>query len=92
MGGRMIRTIVIACATLCLMVTLGYAAQKMTGTVQEIDAANATFMLATEDGKVTKLRVPTDFLEDLEKGKKVEVLVEDGTVVAVDKPGKGGGD
>jgi hypothetical protein len=39
-----------------------------------------------------KLRVPTDFLEDLEKGKQVEVLVEEGMVIAVDKPGKGGGD
>jgi hypothetical protein len=88
MSGRIIGTTVVVFAALCLMGTLVHAAERMTGTVQAIDAANTTFMLATEDGKVTKLSVAVDFLEDLEKGKKVEVLVEDGIVIAVDKASK----
>lgn len=88
MIGRMIRTTVVGIAALCFMGSLVHAAERLVGTVQDIDVVNTTFMLATEDGKVTKLSVPADFLEDLAKGSKVEVLMEDGIVIAVDKNSK----
>jgi len=66
------------------------AAERLKGTVQEVDKTNSTIMLVIEQGKTLKLQTHPLYLEEVEKGKQIEVLVEDGIVIAIDKAGGAG--
>lgn len=82
---KCMRTLFVVAITLVVTSTLTLAVDRFAGTVQDIDTSKTSFTFMTGDGKHMTFQVPMEFLSDLKSGEKVEVLVDDGLVIAVDR-------
>ena len=89
MIGKGMRGVVMALLACSILAGAVQAAERLKGTVQEVDKTGPTMMLVIEDGKMLKLQIHQLDLDEVEKGKQIEVLVEDGVVIAIDKAGGG---
>ena len=82
---KCMRILSIVTIVLGVTATLALAVDRFAGTVQDIDTGKTSFTFMTGDGKHMTFEVPVEFLSDLKKGEQVEVLVDDGLVIAVDR-------
>ncbi len=77
---KKLSVVLIVVLSLCLVVSLAFAAEAVKGTIKSVDAKAGTIVLAVDGGKDETLKVGKGVdLGKVKAGDKVEVMVEKGT-------------
>lgn len=80
------KTLVCALAVLFVVSAVALAAdQKVSGTIQSVDAAKGALTLQTTDGQTMQLQAPMELLSHLQNGDVVEVTKSGNKATAINK-------